>query len=658
MSRFRSFALTAHVDAGKTTLAERLLYVTGRIHRAGEVRGDRPTQLDHLGVEQRRGITVVAAATTLRWHDAVLQLVDTPGHVDFGVEVERAMSVLDGAVLVVCGVAGAQPQTRTVEAQMARHGVARVAFVNKCDHPSADPDRAVASLRTRLGVHAAAVQWAPALGGDLRELVDLVTLERLAFDDDGRRTARGPLPEGWAAEARSRREQLVDAVSLVDDVLTAEALSGSPSAAALSAALRRATSSRRLVPVLVGSAAKGVGIPPVLDAVVDWLPAPGERPLVGRTPDGAELPIGTDGPVVAFVFKTEDSRHGTWTWLRVFRGALRPGDVVVEAQTGRRHRIGRLGRLHAAQVEPVDGAVAGEVVAAFGLDLPSGTTLCDPSSVCSVGAWRVPEPVVRRSIQLVSGDPDAYASALRRLTRDDPTLKVSRDDESGEQLIAGMGELHLDVVRDLLDERYGLSVSLGLPTVSLRHALRGAASFDHLLKKQNGGPGSYARLIGELRPASSFSLRWEVVGGAVPMGWKAAIEAAFRDEAETGAGTGWPLLGVEVVVTDGAVHSHDSSEHAFAACARAALREVLGRVGVVVLQPMAKVVAESPEVAPGVLASLLTSRGGRLSEAVAGPSGARVEAVMPLSATFGLTTDLRSATRGAGTWALELQGYA
>lgn len=655
---FRSFGIAAHVDAGKTSLAERILFVTGRIHRAGEIRGDRPTQLDHLAVEQRHGITVTAAATTFTWGDHQVALIDTPGHIDFTVEVERALSVLDGAVLVVCGVHGVQAQTRTVARQMDRYALPRLAFVNKCDHPAADPDRAVDSLRTRLGAPAVAVQWPLHRDGALVGLVDLVHRVGWTFTDDGRTATRGPVPDAHSAEVESRRERLVDAVSLVDGELLEAVLStGEATPEALSAAIRRATLSRRMVPVLVGSAVKGIGVQPLLDAVTSWLPDPSERPVRAVDAAGAETTLTTDGPLCAWVFKTEDSEHGTWTWVRVFRGRLEAGTTVVDGATRRNHRVGRLGRLHGGQIEPLEHADAGEVVAVFGLDTASGTTLCDPEAPVVVGRLTAPEPVVERAVTLVQGDRNALSKGLGRLVRDDPTLRVVHDAESGETRLHGMGELHLDVVAELLQDRYGVKVALGAPRVSFRGALAGPAAFDHTLSKQTGGPGMYARLVGTVAPADTFVFRWEVTGGVVPSSYRTAVERALREEVARGAGTNWPLIGVEVVVTDGATHVKDSSDRAFALAAAGALRQAVARAGTVTLEPVARVVVEATDVGPGALTSLVLGRGGRLLDAGVHGSLARVEAVVGLARLFGFSEALRGATAGAGTFTAEPFGY-
>jgi elongation factor G len=657
---FRNFGIVAHVDAGKTTLAERILHVCGRIHKPGQIRGDRPTQLDHRKVEIDRGITVTAAATTVTWQDQQLSLVDTPGHIDFGVEVERALRVLDGAVLVVDAVAGVQTQTRSVERQMARYGVPRIAVINKCDHPAADAHLAACSLRRRMSLHAALLQLPLGAPGEFSGVIDLVERCVLTFSADGLVVTSAPVPPERVAEVTAAREALVDAVSLVDSELTDQVLdNGEPDADTLKAAIRRATLSRSFVPVLVAAAARGIGVQPVLDAIVSYLPAPFERSVLATEPSGGEdRVLSREGPLVAYVFKTEDTDRRVWTWLRVYRGQLEPGMAVVDGRTGREHRIGRLGRLHGGTIENLDRAGSGEIVACFGLDLPSGTTLCDPEQPLVIGALTVPEPVVERTISLLEGEESALSKGLARLVRDDPSLRFRVDAETGETLLSGQGELHLEVAADRLACEHHVRVRLGTPTVAVRYALKRASSFEYTLSKQTGGPGQYARLVGEVRPAEGFSLQWQIVGGSVSSEYHNAIERGFREEAASGAGLDWPLFGVEVIVTDGKMHDVDSSDRAFEICARAALRQVVAQVGVVRMEPVMHVVAESPDARPGTLASLLLSREGRLLDATVTGGLARVEAIVPLACMFGFSAALRSATAGAGTFAMEFQGHA
>lgn len=649
-TQLRTFGIAAHVDAGKTTLAEQILLATGAIHTAGEIRGARPTQLDHEAVEKRRGITVNAAATTVRWRDHTLALVDTPGHVDFTVEVERALRVLDGAVLVLSAVAGVQAQTRTVEGQMARYEVPRVAFINKTDLVGADPARVVDACRTKLGMVAALVQLPIGLASDHRGVIDLVH----------RRWRDGPVPDELVDAMNAARAALVDTLTLHDETLLAEVLEqGEATPASLEAAIRRATRARAFVPVFVGSAARGIGVVELLDGIVATLPAPEDRVRKGTDDDGVqEVHADPDAPAVVYVFKSQETQHGGWTWVRVFRGQIRPGDRLVDPGRGDRFRLGPLGRIHAARVERVPHASAGDIVAVFGLDAPSGTTLTDPAVRLQIGGLHVPDPVVERSLTLVSGTLEQLSKGLHRLVREDPTLLVTSDAESGETRIHGMGELHLEVAATKLADRYGVEVALGDPRVAYRCALATGADLDYRLKMQGGGPGMFAHLIGRVEPADTFWFSWQVTGGSIPSAWRKAIEAGFAEAAADGAGAPYPLQGISVTITDGAIHSNDSSERAFQIAARRALRDAVERVGVVELEPMMRVVAESAESDPGTLASALAARGGELVDASVIAGLARAEATVPLARMLGFSSALRSVTAGDGTFSMELSGYA
>ncbi len=636
----RNLGIVAHVDAGKTTLTERILFYTGRIHAMGEVKGARPATTDHDAQEQRRGITIGAAAVTCPWDGAILNLVDTPGHLDFTVEVERAMIALDGAVLVLDAVAGVQAQTRTVERQMARYGVPRIAFVNKCDRAGADPLAVVAQLRDRLGVEAVAVQLPVGLGEAHRGVVDLLRGEVITFEGaHGAEVRRAPADPDEVAEAR---EQLVDRLSMHDDSLTEALMAGAePTADRLSDALRRAVAARTVVPVLLGAAYRNVGVQPLLDAVVAWLPPPGGDP---------------EGPALARAFKVVETDHGPVTWLRVVRGRIAPGDRLVDGGDGSRHRLRRLVQLQADQTLPVDGAVAGDVVAALGLSVPTGATLCDPAHPEVLGAMQVPRPMVERRLRLLSGAQDKLSRVLGRMVREDPSLRVHTDPETGELRLTGMGELHLDVIATRLRDDHGLDVALGPPGVRGRLALGRPVAFDQLLSKQTGGPGMYARIVGTVEPAEDFVFAWEVQGGAIESAFRSAVAAGFRDALEHEADV--PVVGARVVVTDGAMHPKDSSDAAFHLCARLAFRDVLARAEPVALQPVARVEVEAPPDRHGVVLSSLMARRGRVVQAEVGTVAVRIEAEVPLSEMFGYADTLRSLTSGTGAYAMEFSHFA
>jgi len=656
----RTFGIAAHVDAGKTTLAERILFLTGRIHAMGDTRSARPPTLDHDPQERDRGITIGAAATTATWRGADLHIVDTPGHVDFTVEVERAMSALDGAVLVLDAVAGVQAQTRTVVRQMQRYDVPFVAFVNKCDRLGADPLRVVDELSTRLGLAAVAVQLPVGLGAEHRGVIDLVRREQLVFGGEhGEQVVRTDVPDARQAEVAVARALLLDQVSLHDDVVLEAVLTdGDVAADVLVAALRRLTVAGTVVPVLFGAAYRHVGVQPVLDAVVDYLPGPMDRAVVAATPSGGSVEVRgeVDGPLVARAFKVVETTHGPVTWLRVHRGRATPGLAVVDGRDGTTHRLRRLVRLHAGQSTGVDEAVAGEVVAAVGLSLATGVTLCDPEHPVVLGALQLPEPVVERRLRLRSGSMEKLSRQLGRMVREDPTLRVHTDPETGELRLTGMGELHLEVVARRLHDEHGLVVTLGPPAVRGRQALGRAVPFDHTLRKQTGGPGLYARLVGELQPCDHVELVWEVTGGSVPSDYRKAVEAGFREALAHDAEP--PVLGARLVVRDGDTHVNDSSDAAFRLAARLAVRAALAEADLAALEPIALVEVEADAEHHGTVLSSLLSRRGRVVDSHVGTVTSRVEAEVPLAAMFGYSSTLRSVTRGSGSYSVTFSHYA
>lgn len=638
----RNFGISAHVDAGKSTLAERILFDTGRIRTMGDVRdGGRGVTLDHDPQEQDRGITIRTATASCTWEGHRLDLVDTPGHIDFTIEVERALRVVDGAVLVLCAVAGVQAQTHTVERQMARYGVPRIAFVNKCDREGADPARVVAQLR-ELGVNAALVQVPVGSGAGFEGVVELVD-------------NRSAVPPSEAFEA------LLDALGQFDDTVVAAVLDDrEPTAEELRAAIRRGVLARVFVPVFVGSAQRNLGVRELLDGIVAYLPSPRDRQVVAQDVDGApvRLVAAAEAPTVAMAFKRDETPYGSLTWLRLYQGTLVSGTTLSCARTGERRRISRLARLHAGKQEPVERAEAGDIVAALGLDVSSGETLCDPSHVVSVGAFHVPEPVVECALSLVSGTTEDLSKALGRFVREDPSLRVRTDAESGETRLAGMGELHLEVVATRVRDDFGCTVHLGAPRVAMRQTPTRVAAFDHVLRKQNGGPGLYARVVGRLEPAERDSFVWQVTGGAIPAEYRSAVERGFTDGLADGGALDCPVLGARVVVTDGDIHSNDSSEQAFYLAARDACREALARSEPALLEPWMEVVAEATVDRPGPVLALLQQRGAQVSDVVDDDGVIRVSASVPLRRMFGFAGALRNVTGGTGTFSMEFARYA
>jgi len=663
--QLRNLGISAHIDSGKTTLTERVLFYTQRIRAIHEVKGADGVgaTMDTMELERERGITIASAATHCRWRGHYINIIDTPGHVDFTVEVERSLRVLDGAVLVLCAVAGVQSQSYTVDRQMRRYGVPRIAFVNKCDRVGANPRRVVGQLRDRLGLNAVALQLPLGLEQHHEGVIDLVEMRALRFEGDaGEQVVEGPIPEDRRDEAEAAREQLLDAVSMFSDELTEAILEERLETDQIRTALRSATLAQQITPVLMGSAYKNKGVQPLLDAVLQYLPSPEDVAYEADDLNGGRLPLraATDAPTVALAFKLEDGRYGQLTYVRVYQGQLRRDDTLVNVRTGAKHRVGRLVRMHADQMEEITRAQAGDIVALFGIDCHSGDTFTDGSLRVAMTSMYVPEPVVSFSVAPADRNSDAgFTKALARFAKEDPTFRVRVDEESGETVISGMGELHLEVYLERMRREYGADVTASAPQVAYREALTRAARFNYTHKKQTGGSGQFARVAGTIEPGEDgdFTFVDRIKGGAVPRQFIPAVEKGFRSMLEQGPLIGFPVTGVRVVLDDGKAHNVDSSEMAFAEAARAAWRETYSRTGPRVLEPVMRVVVEGPaEHAGGVMSSLMQRRGTIVgSQEEDGAS--RVAAEVPLAEMFGYSMALRSATHGQAEFTMEFARY-
>ncbi|MCB9764592.1 MAG: elongation factor G [Alphaproteobacteria bacterium] len=660
----RSLGIAAHIDAGKTTLAERVLFCTGRTHKLGEVHDGQGT-MDTTAIEKRHGISIQAAATTARWRGHTLHLVDTPGHVDFTVEVERALRALDGAVLLLCAVAGVQAQTHTVDRQLRRHGVRPIVFLNKCDRPGADPLRVVAELRDQLDRPAVLIQLPLGLGPAHEGVVDLVAMEALRFSGPGGEVViRKPVPIEIMDDALAARAALLDAASLHSDALTEVLLEErEPSPDLIHDAIRAGVLAGKLTPVLMGSAYRNKGVPPLLDAVVRYLPAPDDAPAPAFDADGAPLALraDADAPCLGLVFKVQQTRYGALSWLRLAQGTLTSDTPLEDPATGDRVRAGRLVRLHAGDLEPVEQAIAGEVVALFGVDVPSGTTLGAPGRGVSLPGIPVPEPVVEVALHTAGRPSRKLLRALDRAVREDPSLHSRVDPGSGELCLRGVGELQLALCAERLREETGEAVALSAPSVALRQTPLGRAGFDHFRRRQTGGPGQYARVIGWIEPlegSDAVEVDWQVRGGTIPTQYRKAVERGFIDAAREGVTEGVPLVGLRVVVTDGAAHSDDSSDLAFGLAARSALHEAVADAGLRWLEPLMEVEAEAPVEHHGAVLSGLLRRRATILDASAAGRLARVRAEVPLVEMFGYAGALRGDTSGTGGFSMRFARYA
>ncbi|MGW4052846.1 elongation factor G [Streptomyces sp. NPDC004779] len=657
-SRVRNLGILAHVDAGKTTVTERILFLTGAVHKQGEVH-DGTTVTDFDPQERERGITISAAAVSCAWADHRITLIDTPGHVDFSDEVERALRVLDGAVAVFDAVAGVEPQSESVWRQADRHGVPRLAFVNKMDRAGADLDAAVESIRSRLGAVPLPVQLPVGREDGFRGVVDLVRMRAYVWDGDGR-TETG-VPDGLREEAVRRRRALEEAVAELHPGALEEFCAGGALAdASLAGALRELTLAGSAVVVLCGSAYRDRGVEPLLDAIVAYLPAPVDRPPVG----GGERPADPDAPLVALAFKVNAAATGRMTYVRVYAGTLVPGAAVLDTATGRTERISRILRVQADRTVDVPAGAAGEIVAVVGPKaVRAGATLCAPSAPVVLEPPVTADPVVSVAVEARrSTDTDRLATALARLAEEDPSLVVRTDPETGQTVLSGLGELHLEVAVERLRRDRGLEVAVGRPRVAYRETVvKGVTGLLYRHVKQDGGAGQFAHVVLDVAPLEGgeedFAFASVVTGGRVPQEYVRAVEAGCRDALAEGPLGGHPVTGVRVTLTDGATHPKDSSEMAFRAAGRFALREALRSSVMTLLEPVAEVTVTVPAESVGTVLGDLAARRGRVTDSSVRGGTSVVTATVPLAELFGYATRLRGRTQGRGTFTTRPAGY-
>jgi elongation factor G len=669
LTLLRNIGISAHIDSGKTTLTERILFYTGRIHQMHEVKGkdEVGATMDSMELERERGITIQSAATCTQWNGYQINIIDTPGHVDFTIEVERALRVLDGAVLVLCGVAGVQSQSLTVDRQMRRYNVPRVAFINKLDRSGANPRRVVAQMREKLGHNAVLLQIPIGLEDRFEGVVDLVGMQAVYFEGPhGAEVVYKPIPAELQAEAEEAREQMLDAVSMFSEELMEAILEERATPEQIHEAIRSGVLSLDLTPVFLGSAYKNKGVQLLLDGITRYLPAPGDVRNTGVDLDNGEAEIEVssdrDAGMVALAFKLDDGRYGQLTYVRVYRGTLSRGDTIINARTGKKAKVGRLVRMHADKMEDIEATGAGDIVALFGIDCASGDTFTAPGVRVAMTSMHVPKPVISLSVKPVDNrDADKLAKALARFVREDPTFKASVDAESGETVIAGMGELHLDVYVERMKREYGCAVQTGAPQVAYRECISARSEFNYTHRKQTGGAGQYAKVGGYIEPlpgGDGFEFSNEVRGGAVPTEYISACEKGFASACEKGSLIEAPVLGVRVVLNDGAAHAVDSSDLAFQLAARSAFREAYAKAKPVVLEPIMRVEIEGPSEFQGAYIKAIMQRRGLVVGSMDAEGFARVESQVPLAEMFGFATDLRSASQGKAEFTMEFARYA
>jgi elongation factor G len=667
LKRIRNIGISAHIDSGKTTLTERILYYTKRIRIMHDVKGKDGVgaTMDSMDLERERGITIASAATHCEWAQHFINIIDTPGHVDFTIEVERSLRVLDGAVLVLCGVAGVQSQSLTVDRQMRRYNVPRVAFINKLDRSGANPFRVTEQLRDKLKHNAVLMQIPIGLESQFEGIVDLITMKALYFDGANGEICRTEgIPPKLLPQAQEKRLEMLDAVSMFSDELLEAVLEDKVAPELVRAAVRSGTRSLKLTPVFLGSAYKNKGVQPLLDAVTHFLPDPTEivNEALDLDQDEAKVTLCADAglPLVALAFKLEETRFGQLTYLRVYQGSLKKGDGIVNRRTGKEVRVGRLVRMHANEMEDITEASGGDIVALFGIDCASGDTFTSEKVNYAMTSMHVPDPVIHLTIKAKDRKMQAnVAKALNRFTKEDPTFKTRVDEESGETIISGMGELHLDVYVERMKREYNAEVETGAPQVAYREAISRRADFNYTHKKQTGGSGQYGRIAGYIEPLESgdFEFVDEITGGSIPREFIPSVEKGFRSMLKKGRLIGFPVTGLRVIINDGAAHSVDSSDNAFQAAARGAFRDVYHRARPQILEPLMKVSVEGPIEFQGSFVRTIMQRRGMIVGTTEAEGFARVDADVPLSEMFGYSTDLRSSSQGKAEFTMEFNRY-
>ncbi len=668
VKKMRNIGISAHIDSGKTTLSERILFYCQKIHAIHEVRGKDAAgaTMDFMELEKERGITIQSAATNVTWKDNPINLIDTPGHVDFTIEVERALRVLDGAVLVLCAVGGVQSQTLTVDRQLKRYHVPRLAFINKCDRVGSNPFRVKSQIVEKLGLNAAFLTLPIGLEDKFEGIVDLVEMKAVYFDGPNGEDIRfAEIPAHMAADAVKYREELLDTASMFSDELAEAYLEGMETPEMIIAAVRAGTIAEQMVPVFVGSAYKNKAVQILLDGVVRYLPDPTEVKNVALDLDKSEEPVVLKAeptmPTVALAFKLEDGQYGQLTYVRIYQGMIKKGDELFNTRARKKFKIGRLVRMHANSMEDIAEGQNGDIVALFGIECASGDTFCDPKLNYAMTSMFVPDPVISLAIEPKDKkSADQMAKALNRFTKEDPTFQTYVDPESNQTIIKGMGELHLDVYIERMKREYKCEVETGMPQVAYREAISQRADFNYTHKKQTGGSGQYGRVAGYMEPCEDkvYDFVDMVKGGAIPTEFIPSCDKGFKESMKKGTLIGFPIVNVRCVINDGQSHPVDSSDIAFQQAAIGAFREAYEKARPVILEPIMKVVAEGPTEFQGNIFASVNQRRGVIHASTEEASFCRVEAEVPLAEMFGYSTVLRSMTQGKAEFSMEFLKYA
>lgn len=671
ISKLRNIGIAAHIDSGKTTLTERILFYTGKIHKIVEVRskdGSGPT-MDSMDLEREKGITIQSAATYASWGDHNINIIDTPGHIDFTVEVERALRVLDGAVLVLCAVSGVQSQSITVDRQMKRYKVPRLAFINKSDRSGANPDRVITQLREKLGLNPVMFTMPMGLEDKMAGVIDLLNMKAVYFDgDQGETLRREEIPSEFLEEAKRRRNELVEAISDFDDAIAEKFLMEEEvTVEEIKPVVRKAVIDLKLVPVFVGTAIKNKGVQLLLDGVIDYLPSPDQMKYTALDADNeeAEVPLSTDPgkTPVLLAFKLEDGKYGQLTYMRIYQGKVKKGDFIYNSSNDKKYKVPRLVRMHANEMQDIEEADAGDIIATFGIDCSSGDTFTDGTKKLTMETMFVPTPVIELTVapKEKSGQVN-FSKALNRFQKEDPTLRVSRDEESGDTIIKGMGELHLEIYVERIKREYNTEVIVGEPKVAYREAITKRIDFDYTHKKQTGGSGQFARVAGYVEPipleeAVNYDFINKIVGGSIPKEYIPACDKGFQEQLTQGVLIDQPVVGVRVEINDGSTHSVDSSDMAFKLASKQAMKESMAKASPVLLEPIMKLEVSAPEEFQGVVIGQLNQRRGIIVNTAIENNYVVVESEVPLKEMFGYSTDLRSATQGKGEFSMEFLKY-
>lgn len=671
ISKLRNIGIAAHIDSGKTTLSERILFYTGRIHQIIEVRsktGAGPT-MDSMDLEREKGITIQSAATYCQWKDYKINLIDTPGHIDFTVEVERALRVLDGAVLVLCAVAGVQSQSITVDRQMRRYNVPRIAFINKVDRAGANPDKVVMQLEEKLGHKPVMVTMPIGSEDNFQGVVDLIKMKKITYEGpNGEDVVESEIPEHLIEEANLRRQKMIERIADYNDEVAMKFLEEEEiTNEELIAAIRKATIGMHITPVFVGTAKQNKGIQTLLDGVGLFLPSPNEVKNYALDLDDNEKEVllinDNTKPTVALAFKLEDGKYGQLTYMRIYQGTIKKGDNLINIQSKKKLKVPRIVKMHASSMEDIDEAQAGDIIGMFGVDCSSGDTFTDGRVNYSMTSMHVPTPVIELAVAPKERTQQTnFSKALNRFQKEDPTFQVYRDEETGETIIRGMGELHLEIYIERIKREYNTEVIVGRPKVAYRETITQRAEFDYTHKKQSGGAGQFARVAGFIEPLATpsenhYEFVNNIVGGVIPKEYIPACDKGFQEQLHEGYIVKQPLVDIKVTINDGSTHPVDSSEMAFKLASKQAMKEALAKAKPIILEPIMKLEASCPEEFQGTVIGQINQRRGVIVNTTLDSKYVTIEAEVPLKEMFGYSSDLRGVTQGKGEFTMEFLKY-